>query len=152
MKLHNILLPTLAIFALASCSSDNEPDNTPTALKITAGFETNSRALGSTWESDKIGVFAIAGNTKMQDKYKNISYSTTSTSDVAEFTADAAPIYFEGTEDITFCAYAPYESGATWNNPQVNTRYQVTREQQKRIDFIYATGAVASKNSPVLSL
>lgn len=151
MKLYNILLPTLAIFALASCSSDNEPDNTPTALKITAGFETNSRALGSTWEADNIGVFAIAGNTKMQDKYKNISYSTTSTSDVAEFTADAAPIYFEGTEDITFCAYAPYESGATWNNPQVNTRYQVTREQQKRIDFIYATGAVASKNSPVLS-
>lgn len=27
----------------------------------------------------------------------------------------------------------------------------MTREQQKRIDFIYATGAVASKNSPVLS-
>ena len=150
MKLYNILLPALTIFALASCSSENEPA-TPTALKITAGFETSSRAIGSTWESDKIGVFAIAGNTKMQDKYKNISYSTTSTSDVAEFTADAAPIYFEGTEDITFCAYAPYESGATWNNPQVNTRYQVTREQQKRVDFIYATGAVASKNNPVLS-
>ncbi len=151
MKLNNILLPALAIFALASCSSDNEPDNTPTALKITAGFETGSRAVGSTWEADRIGVYAIAGNDKMQDKYKNISYSTTSTSDVAQFTADADPIYFEGTGDVTFCAYGPYQSDASWNKPQVNTRSQVTRDQQKRIDFIYATGAVASKSNPTLS-
>lgn len=150
MKLHNILLPTLTIFALASCSSENEPA-TPTALKITAGFETSSRAIGSTWESDKIGVYAIAGNANMQEKYKNISYSTTSTSDIAEFTANAEAIYFEGSQDVTFCAYAPYESGATWNKPQINTRSQVVRDQQKRIDFIYATGAVASKNNPTLS-
>lgn len=151
MKTYKIALCAASVLAFTACSSENEPDNTPAALKITAGFETNSRALGSTWEADNIGVYAIAGNDKMPEKYKNVPYSTTSTSDVAEFTADADPIYFEGTEDITFCAYAPYESGATWNKPQVNTRSQVTREQQKRIDFIYATGAVASKNSPVLS-
>ncbi len=151
MKSYKIALSALTLLVFTACSSDNEPATTQTALKITAGFEPNSRALGSTWEADKIGVFAIAGNAKMQEKYKNIPYSTTSTSDVAEFTADADPIYFEGTEDITFSAYAPYESGATWNKPQVNTRSQVTREQQKRIDFIYATGAVASKNNPTLS-
>lgn len=151
MKTYKIALCAASVLAFTACSSENEPDNAPATLKITAGFETDSRALGSTWEADNIGVYAIAGNANMQEKYKNVPYSTTSTSDVAEFTADADPIYFEGTEDITFCAYAPYESGATWNKPQVNTRSQVTREQQKRIDFIYATGAVASKNSPVLS-
>ena len=53
----------------------------------------------------------------MENMYKNVKYSTTSTDVNATFTAEIGKgIFFQdATETVTFAAYAPYQTSAAAN-------------------------------------
>lgn len=139
------ILLAAAAMTMAACSNDETAttSNEPVEANISAGIDT--RADGSKWTQDKIGVtVSNATNSDMATLYVNVPYSTTSTTTTADFTAVDTKIYFQdATETVTFSAYAPYNAdGGTLT---VNT------EKQKDVDFIYASGATASRTSSKVS-
>ena len=154
------MLAALALSATA-CSNDNDTTTYgPREAVITAGINTPvTRANGDTWEADNIGVMVTAATTSnMPTLYKNVQYTTTSTSsDAATFTASTgAGIFFQdATETVTFAAYGPYQTsdnaatlpGSNGVISDISTTDQSTREKQKDFDFIYASGATATNSS-----
>ena len=154
------MLAALALSATA-CSNDNDTTTYgPREAVITAGINTPvTRANGSTWENDKIGVMVTdAPLSEMENIYNNVQYTMTSaTSDAATFTASTgAGIFFQdATETVTFAAYGPYQTsdnaatlpGSNGVISDISTTDQSTREKQKDFDFIYASGATASNSS-----
>ena len=163
-----------AALFMASCSNDsddNSVSNGPVAAQVTAGVNNPAtRANGNQWESDEIGVMAVsvsgtpAGITStMTSLYKNVHYATyANTADAATFTATngsasgtAYGIFFQdATETVTFAAYGPYQTSAANALPgtdgviSANTSAQADRNAQKAFDFIFASGATASKANP----
>ncbi len=151
------MLAALALSATA-CSNDSENEYTgPVEARITAGLAgAQTRAVGTNWNSDHIGVMVTAAsNSEMEDMYKNVKYSTSSTGTTAEFTAATGEgIFFQdASETVTFAAYAPYQTSAVNALPgtngviTVNTADNNTSTTQETIDFLYASGATASRNS-----
>lgn len=154
------MLAALALSATA-CSNDNDTTTYgPREAVITAGINTPvTRANGSTWETDNIGVMVTAApSSEMENIYKNVQYATTSeSSDAATFTAStSAGIFFQdATETVTFAAYGPYQTsdnaatlpGSNGVISDISTTDQSTREKQKDFDFIYASGATATNSS-----
>ena len=154
------MLAALALSATA-CSNDNDTTTYgPREAVITAGINTPvTRANGSTWENDKIGVMVTAApSSEMENIYKNVQYATTSeSSDAATFTASTgAGIFFQdASETVTFAAYGPYQTsdnaatlpGSNGVISDISTTDQSTREKQKDFDFIYASGATATNSS-----
>ena len=173
MKKTIYLSLAVALF-MASCSNDsddNSVSNGPVAAHVTAGVNNPAtRANGNQWESDEIGVMAVsvsgtpAGITStMTSLYKNVHYATyANTADAATFTATngsasgtAYGIFFQdATETVTFAAYGPYQTSAANALPgtngviSANTSAQADRNAQKAFDFIFASGATASKANP----
>ena len=169
-----IYLSLAAALFMASCSNDsddNSVSNGPVAAQVTAGVNNPAtRANGNQWESDEIGVMAVsvsgtpAGITStMTSLYKNVHYATPAiTADAATFTATngsasgtAYGIFFQdATETVTFAAYGPYQTSAANALPgtngviSANTSAQADRTAQKAFDFIFASGATASKANP----
>lgn len=169
-----IYLSLAAALFMASCSNDsddNSVSNGPVAAQVTAGINNPAtRANGNQWESDNIGVMAVsvsgtpAGITStMTSLYKNVRYATSAiTADAATFTATngsasgtAYGIFFQdATETVTFAAYGPYQTSAANALPgtngviSANTSAQADRTAQKAFDFIFASGATASKANP----
>lgn len=169
-----IYLSLAAALFMASCSNDsddNSVSNGPVAAQVTAGVNNPAtRANGNQWESDEIGVMAVsvsgtpAGITStMTSLYKNVHYATSAiTADAANFTATngstsgtAYGIFFQdATETVTFAAYGPYQTSAANALPgtdgviSANTSAQADRNAQKAFDFIFASGATASKANP----
>ena len=153
------MLAALALSATA-CSNDNDTTTYgPREAVITAGINTPvTRANGATWENDKIGVMVTAApSSEMENIYKNVQYATTSeSSDAATFTASTgAGIFFQdASETVTFAAYGPYQTSAANALPgtdgviSANTSAQADRNAQKAFDFIFASGATASKANP----
>ena len=154
------MLAALALSATA-CSNDNDTTTYgPREAVITAGINTPvTRANGSTWENDKIGVMVTdAPLSEMENIYNNVQYTMTSaTSDAATFTASTgAGIFFQdASETVTFAAYGPYQTsdnaatlpGSNGVISDISTTDQSTREKQKDFDFIYASGATATNSS-----
>lgn len=169
-----IYLSLAAALFMASCSNDsddNSVSNGPVAAHVTAGVNNpTTRANGNQWESDNIGVMAVsvsgtpAGITStMTSLYKNVHYATPAiTADAATFTATngsasgtAYGIFFQdATETVTFAAYGPYQTSDANALPgtdgviSANTSAQADRNAQKAFDFIFASGATASKANP----
>lgn len=149
------LLMAASIPLLSACSSTDEPSNTSgnTEARISGSATCYpSRANGSMWEADHIGVTVTSSpNSNMADLYKNVEYSTeVSGTEVAVFSAVSNRIFFQdASETVTFCAYGPYnQSPDSENRLIVNTENQQERSQQASIDFIYASGATASEANP----
>lgn len=153
-----IYIFALSALLLTACSGE-EPAGNPegeVAVRITAGVnDALTRADGSVWEADRIGVTVTSSpKSDMATRYRNMLYSTTSNDAVAEFSAAGEEIYFQNREEsVTFSAYAPY-SELTGSDSSAdaavafNTEDQSSRELQKKIDFIYAEGATASREKP----
>ena len=149
---------------LAACTHEKNETGLDhlVAARITAdvsGLQT--RATGATWNADKIGVMTVSASGTMAN-YKNVGYKTSSTGASATFTPITlgGGIFFEDADDvITFAAYAPYASTANASTLPgssndgkiaVNTSSQDTATAQEAIDYLYATGAKASKSSPIV--
>lgn len=164
MKTGTLMISLMtATLILTGCSNnENEIDNGPVAARITAGvYASATRAVGNTWNADHIGVMVTAGNNDMKNRYKNVEYSTATTNSTsADFSPQtaAASIFFENSSDqITFAAYAPYQTSDINALPGTdgviakNTRVQTSAPEQEAFDFLYASGATASKGSPTVT-
>ena len=151
-----------AALTLAACSNDENMEMTdgPVEARITAGLSApTTRALGTNWNADRIGVWVKdAPASDMENLYKNVLYTTTSTSATAEFTATTGQgIFFQdANETVTFAAYAPYqESDDNATLPgvnkdglvKVNTETNNTEPLQEDIDFLFAEGATATRTN-----
>ena len=157
----NMILLAAAALALAACNNETpETDNRPVAARITAGLSApTTRAIGTNWNADEIGVWVKdAPASDMETLYKNVLYTTTSTSATAEFTATTGEgIFFQDADEtVTFAAYAPYqESDANETLPgvnkdglvKVNTETNNTETLQEDIDFLFAEGATATRTN-----
>lgn len=168
MKGTKYLFLAATALSLAACSSDDENmgvNDGPVAAQITAGVSgPATRANNDVWETDDIGVMVTdvtptegkeASNIK--SLYQNVKYTTASTGTEADFTSTDGIFFQDASETVTFAAYAPYQSSDKATLPGSNgvitdnTSSQNTRELQKAFDYIYASGATASRNNPQVS-
>lgn len=158
------LIFAVAALCFAACSNDENTvmGDGPVTAQITAGLNGQAtRAMGSSWNNDHIGVMVTeAPNSDMEDLYKNVHYSTSSTGTTAEFfcVIDRGIFFQDASETVTFSAYAPYQSSSdnatlpgTNGVVTVNTQTNNTAALQESIDFLYAEGATASKQSPTVT-
>lgn len=140
----------------------------PVEARITAGLMPATRAVGTNWNADRIGVrvTGVSGTTEgttslMQTLYKNVLYSTSSTEETATFTATTGEgIFFQdANETVTFAAYAPYQESTADTLPgtnadgviDVNTEEDDNNgDNQESIDFLFASGATASRSNPTV--
>lgn len=148
--------------ALAACSNNEDENlgNGPVEARITAGVSApETRANDNVWEQDAIGVMVTTEGSNMADLYRNVKYTTTANSAAAAtFTASAGEgIFFQdASETVTFAAYAPYQASAANALPGTNgvitgsTADQGDRTKQKAFDYIYASGATATRGNPTV--
>lgn len=143
MKTSNFLYVGMVALAFAACNNEDVISDGPVAAQVSAGIEgVQTRAAGTSWDSnDQIGISCNGGKTT----YKNVRYTVSNTSD-GSFTS-TAPIYFQDMTEVTFSAYYPYsEKGETISKTIAAADQEA--EAQKQIDYMFATGAKASKASP----
>lgn len=161
------LMIAAAATLLAACSNDeNEVNDGPVEARVTAGLSGPvTRAVDDKWNADAIGVMATgvtggSGNSSMTQLYKNVKYTTTSTTDKADFTpaTTGAGIFFQDAkETVTFAAYAPYQKSDANTLPgnngsvTVNTAENNGDDKQESIDFLYASGATASRSNSTVT-
>ena len=109
------------------------------ALKVNASIGTvDTRAIGTQWTTgDQIGISTEEGTGTY---YKNVCYEW----DGSSFTTSPNnAIFFETSETVTFHAYYPYKGSADYTG--------VSTAADKKIDFLYASGATASKDKPTVN-
>ena len=148
------ILPIAALaFSLAACTNDEmttAPDG-KAALKVNATIGTaDTKASGTQWSAgDQIGISTEEGTATY---YANVSYEW----DGGSFTTPAEnAIYFQSPETVTFHAYYPFTGKpGTAVQPLTGVSTDATNqtaENQPLIDFLYASGATASKDKPTVS-
>lgn len=155
------LIAAAAAVALAACSGEETVDNMDNGGPVEARFAAGigapaTRAVGYRWNADHIGIMVTAPE-NMKEMYRNVEYVTASTG----FSADFSPaetgggIFFQNkTGQVTFSAYAPYQQSSAGNVLPgtdgvigVNTA-DSNGDTQESIDFLFASGATASQQSP----
>lgn len=144
--LRNLVMMTV-VLGLAACSSDeNEVLDGSVAAKVTANIDgVQTRAAGTTWETDdEIGISVTS--TTGETKGTNVLYTISNTSS-GSFSSEN-PIYFQDMIEVTFSAYYPYDANGGTISKTITAAEQET-EAQKKIDYMFASGAKASKKSPV---
>ena len=142
-----ILLAATAL-TLAACTNDEMTTATDgkVALKVNASIGTvDTRAVGTQWTTgDQIGLSTEEGTGTY---YKNVCYEW----DGSSFTTSPNnAIFFETSETVTFHAYYPYKGSADYTGVSTAADNQTTANQPK-IDFLYASGATASKDKPTVN-
>lgn len=143
------LIMAAAALIFAACSNENDiVENAPVAAQVNASISdlALTRAAGTAWDGgDQIGI-SPAGEGYTQ--YTNVLYTINDASN-GSFTSDA-PIYFQDTKTVTFSAYYPYtQAGGTVEKTIAAADQEA--EAQKDIDYLFATGATASKAAPTVS-
>ena len=140
----------IAATALTFAACTNEEMNTvpdgKVALQVNATIQgAQTRASGTEWaEGDEIGI-SIMGNSVTT--YSNVCYEWNGSSFT---TSPNNAIYFETSEMVTFHAYYPYKGSADYTGVSTAADNQTTANQPK-IDFLYASGATASKDKPTVN-
>lgn len=146
MKITKYVMMAAAAMAFAACSNDTEVVNDgPVAAQVNAEIYNivGTRASGTTWAAtDEIGISVASTGltTGTNVKYKKSENGFTS----------ETPIYFQDLEDVTFNAYYPFsEAGGTIS--KAITVEDQTAANQPKIDYMFARGATASKNTPAVN-
>lgn len=154
MKTTKYFIIAAAALALGSCSSDDESangGNKPVALQVTAGIST--RATGSAWEDgDAIGISTTSTG---KTQYANMKYVTTDGSEksLGDFDHDggtASGIFMQDADEVTFAAYYPFSGNENTDAGVISNINTSDQTNQKAFDFLFASGAKASKEQPVL--
>lgn len=143
MKTSKYLYLGMAALAFAACSNEEVINDGPVAAQVSAGIEgVQTRAAGTSWDNnDQIGISCSGGKTT----YTNVLY-TVSNASSGSF-ASTAPIYFQDLTEVTFSAYYPYTAEGGIISKAITTNDQEA-DAQKQIDYMFADGAKASKQTP----
>lgn len=143
MKTSKYLFLGMVALAFAACNNEEVINDGPVAAQVSAGIEgVQTRAAGTNWDSnDQIGISCSGGKTT----YTNVLYTV---SDVSSGSfASTAPIYFQDLKEVTFSAYYPYAAAGGTIEKTITATDQEA-EAQKKIDYMFASGAKASKQNP----
>lgn len=132
--------------AFAACNNEDVNNDGPVAAQVSAGIEgVQTRAAGTSWDSnDQIGISCTSDG---KTNYKNVLYTVSNTAN-GTF-ASANLIYFQDLKEVTFSAYYPYAAAGGTIEKTITATDQET-VAQKQIDYMFATGAKASKASPAV--
>ena len=162
MKKHLSILPAATLLCMTvSCVLDpiyDFPHPGAVPAQISAGL-VGTKAVETNWNKDKIGVIVTESpSSDMSERYRNVGYVTASTGASAEFTAavERGGIYFRNDETVTFSAYAPYCKGDATAYPgnegeiAVSTLSQPDAASAEKVDYLFASGATASKAAPAV--
>ena len=150
---------SLLACVLTACSHNDENivvNDGPVAAQITAGINLPTRASGTTWDAgDAIGVSTVSTTaTTGGTHYLNMKYVTTAADgNFTHFGGEASGIFFQdASETVTFSAYYPFDEDSQERTTAGTINDVTTSDQsaQKNFDFMFATGATASKNSPTV--
>ena len=148
MKKFRFLYIAAAALLFAACANEEDGigNNGPVAATVQADIVKNvTRATtDNTWsKNDAIGVNVTSSGYTIGD---NVKYTTTGD---GNFTSDN-PIYFaSATEEVQFCAYYPYQENVDGNGIVNNWNMAEVKEGEPcPADFLFATGATATKSSP----
>ena len=134
------------LFAACANEEDGIGNNGPVAATVKADIVKNvTRATtGNTWSNnDAIGVYVTSTGYTIGN---NVKYTTTGD---GKFTSDN-PIYFaDARETVNFNAYYPYQENVDGNGIVNNWNMAEVKEGEPcPADFLFATGATATKSSP----
>lgn len=163
MKFRNLLSITcFALFALSSCSNDEEPDFTGLDQKYVKfdgtienqGTAKATKAAGTTWGSgDAIGVYMKTAGSALSvgdilNSANNIKYTTPGS---GAFTAAATGIEFPADgRNVDFIAYYPYKASIADFTYPINVSDQ---SDLTLIDLLYSDNAAnTNKNNPDVAL
>ena len=148
MKKFRFLYIAAAALLFAACANEEDGigNNGPVAATVKADIVKNiTRATtGDTWsKNDAIGVYVTSPGYTIGD---NVKYTTTGD---GNFTSDN-PIYFaDARETVIFNAYYPYQENVDGNGIVNNWNMAEVKEGEPcPADFLFATGATATKSSP----
>lgn len=143
MKTNKYLFLGMVALAFAACNNEEVINDGPVAAQVSAGIEgVQTRAAGTNWDSnDQIGISCSGGKTT----YTNVLYTVSDVSS-GSFASDA-PIYFQDLKEVTFSAYYPYAAAGGTIEKTITATDQEA-EAQKKIDYMFASGAKASKQNP----
>ena len=148
MKKFKILYIAAAALLFAACANEEDGigNSGPVAATVKADIVKNvTRATtDDTWsKNDAIGVYVTSPGYTIGD---NVKYTTTGD---GNFTSDN-PIYFaDARETVIFNAYYPYQENMDGNGIVDNWNMAEVKEGEPcPADFLFATGATATKSSP----
>ena len=148
MKKFRFLYIAAAALLFAACANEEDGigNNGPVAATVKADIVKNvTRATtDDTWsKNDAIGVYVTSTGYTIGN---NVKYTTTGD---GKFTSDN-PIYFaDARETVNFNAYYPYQENVDGNGIVNNWNMAEVKEGEPcPADFLFATGATATKSSP----
>lgn len=148
MKKFRFLYIAAAALLFAACANEEDGigNNGPVAATVQADIVKNATraTTGNTWSNnDAIGVNVTSYGYTIGD---NVKYTTTGD---GNFTSDN-PIYFaDARETVIFNAYYPYQENVDGNGIVNNWNMAEVKEGEPcPADFLFATGATATKSSP----
>ncbi len=140
----HISLGALAVFALASCSSESELQQDANTGVVTFTSSRGARATGTTWTAgDQIGVFMKQNGTTLSGaalsgSTANVSYTTASGN--GYFTASSTPLTYPADNSaVDFIAYYPFTTSVSDGVYPVNVADQSAPES---IDLLYSSNLV----------
>lgn len=154
MKKFKFLYIAAAALLFAACANEEDGigNNGPVAATVQADISNNIKTRGTadnnSWTAgDAIGVNVTStGNTTGDNK----KYVTTNGDGTFEAADNNNIIYFKDNKETTFSAYYPYSKFLTdgkmnWNMAEVEAN------QPCKADVLFASGATASKASPIVN-
>ena len=154
MKKFRFLYIAAAALLFAACANEEDGigNNGPVAATVQADISNNIKTRGTadnnSWTAgDAIGVNVTStGNTTGDNK----KYVTTNGDGTFEAADNNNIIYFKDNKETTFSAYYPYNKFLTdgkmnWNMAEVEAN------QPCKADVLFASGATASKASPIVN-
>ena len=135
-----VIVATVTFTSCNNVINDIADDNSPEAVKFSAGIEATPKAptyaSGTSWDpGDAIGIFMVENGTfDISLGAENKEYTTTAGD--GDFTAVAGDIYYPQSGDVDFIAYYPWQTGMDLTDP-----YEVDVSDQsdpEAIDLLWA--------------
>jgi hypothetical protein len=154
MKKFKILYIAAAALLFAACANEEDGigNNGPVAATVKADISNNIKTRGTadnnSWTAgDAIGVYASSSGYTTGDNKK---YVTTNGDGTFEAADNDNIIYFKDNKETTFSAYYPYSESLTDGKMDWNMA-EVEENQPCMADVLFASGATASKASPIVN-